>query len=135
MAYGGVVVLKGHIHAKKEKARNNVCGAAGEVGAEGARTRQKEKSRKWRVRSHPQKPQTTALHTPKRKKQKMTCAERQGKWVLKGHAHVKKEKAGNNVCGATPKREPAHALKKNPTTIIKNKTSGNFFQPHSILLL
>ena len=40
---GGVVVLKGHIHVKKEKAGNGVCGAAGEVGAEGARTRQKRK--------------------------------------------------------------------------------------------
>ena len=105
------------------------------MGAEGARTRQKGKSRKRRVWIHPQLIQTTALHTPKRKKQKMTCAERQGKWVLKGHAHAQKKKAGNDVCGATPKRKPAHVLKKNPTTIIKNKISGNFFQPYSILLL
>ena len=33
-------------HAKKKKTKNDVCGAAGEVGAEGARTRPKEKSRK-----------------------------------------------------------------------------------------
>ena len=33
-------------HAKKKKTKNDVCGAAGEVGAEGARTRHKRKSRK-----------------------------------------------------------------------------------------
>lgn len=68
----------------------------------------------------------------------MTCAERVGREVL----HTSKKEKQEMACaepplpsGATPKREPAHATPKNPTTIIKNKTSGNFFQPHSILLL
>lgn len=39
----------------------------------------------------------------------MTCA---GAVVLKGHMHVKKEKAGNGVCGAAGKGGAAHAKKK-----------------------
>ena len=107
--------LKGHVHVKKGKVGNDVCGAAGK---EGARTRQKEKnrkwrvrngggdrsctrqkgkSRKWRVRSHPQQRQTTVLYTPKRKKQEMTCAEPPPAVPNYRIAHAKKKKAGNGV--------------------------------------
>ena len=75
------------------------------------------------MRSHPQQPQTTALHTPKRKKQEMTCAEQWGRGELYTSkkkkqemtcakpppaapnyriAHAKKKKTKNDVCGATP---------------------------------
>ena len=48
---------------------------AREWGRGWACTRQKEKSKKWRVRSRPTQSKITALHTSKRKKQEMTCAE------------------------------------------------------------
>ena len=84
----------GALHTPKRKKQKMTCAERqGKWVLKGHAHVKKEKSRKWRVRIHPQKPQTTALHTPKGKKQKMTCAERQGKWVLKGHAHVKKEKS------------------------------------------
>ena len=37
------------------------------------------------------------------------CGER---LVLKGHVHVKKEKAGNNVCGAVALKGRVHVKKK-----------------------
>ena len=110
MTCAGAVVLKGHMHVKKEEERNNVCGAM--VLKRNA-------------------------HVKKGKARNGVC----GAGGKGGAAHVKKEKAGNGVCGAAPairshpKKETCTRLQKNPTTIIKNKTSGNFFQPYSILLL
>ena len=95
---------------------------------QGTGTRQKRKSKIWRVRSHPNRAQA---HARKEKARFGVC----GAPPNRAQAHARKEKARFDVCGATPKRKPAHVLKKNPTTIIKNKTSGNFFQPYSILLL
>ena len=66
------------------------------------RTRQKEKSKKWRVRSRPKLLQTTTAHTPKRKKQEMTCAEPPQTARNYRIAHVKKKKARNDVCGGAP---------------------------------
>ena len=43
-----------------------------------------------------------ALHTPKRKKQEMTCAEPPLPAPNCRAAHVKKKKARNGVCGAAP---------------------------------
>ena len=62
-------------HVKKKKARNAVCGAAPAGSKLPRRTRQKEKSKKWRVRSRPHRLQTAMSHTLKRKKQEMPCAE------------------------------------------------------------
>ena len=47
----GAVVLKGRAHVKKKKARNGVCGAIPAILKPSYCTRQKEKSKKWRVRS------------------------------------------------------------------------------------
>ena len=44
-------------HVKKKKARNGVCGAAQAIHKPPHSTRQKEKSKKWRVRSRPSYPQ------------------------------------------------------------------------------
>ena len=42
----------------------------------------------------------------------MECAERLGRRGLKGHVHVKKEKAANGVCGAAGEKGYVHAKKK-----------------------
>ncbi len=78
------------------KTGNGVCGAAGEKGAGGARTRQKGKKQEMTCAERQGRRE---MYTSKRKKQEMACAERLGR---KGHVHVKEEKAGNDVCGATP---------------------------------
>ncbi len=64
------------------------------------------------MRSHPQQRQTTALHTPKRKKQEIACAEPPPAAPNYRIVHVKKEKAENSVCGATGEIGVAHAKKK-----------------------
>ena len=64
----GAVGAEGACTRQKEKSRKWRVRSS---GAEGARTRQKEKSKKWRVRSRPchpgVPPQKGNPHTPKRK--------------------------------------------------------------------
>ena len=74
----GAVGAEGACTRQKEKSRKWRVRSS---GAEGARTRQKEKSKKWRVRSYPRHPGVPPKREP---------------------VHAKKKKAGNNVCGATP---------------------------------
>ena len=65
-------------HVKKEKTRNDVCGAAQAIHPSPCSTRQK------------------------RKKQEMTCAEPPKLSPLRPVAHAKKKKTRNDVCGAAP---------------------------------
>ena len=46
MTCAGAVVLKGHMHVKKAKAGNGVCGAAPTIPKAPHSTRQKRKSKK-----------------------------------------------------------------------------------------
>ena len=70
-------------------------------GAEGACTRQKEKSKKWRVRSHPCHPGAVLLHTSKRKKEEMTCAERH----QRGNLYTSKKKKQEITCAERHQKE------------------------------
>ena len=87
-------------HAVKEKARADVCGAAQSPLSGKAGTRRKEKSKSRRVRSGPIAAAREGRHTPKRKTQELTCAERPNRRCKGGQAHARKEKARNDVCGA-----------------------------------
>ena len=90
-------------HTSKRKKQEMTCAEPLPGGSKLPRcTRQKEKSKKWRVRSRPRRLQTAALHTSKRKKQELACAEPPPASPNCRAAHVKKKKARNNVCGAAP---------------------------------
>ena len=70
-----------------------------------AGTRQKRKSKIWRVRSTPNRAQ---VHARKEKARLGVC----GAIPNRAQAHARKEKARLGVCGAIPNRAQVHARKE-----------------------
>ena len=70
-----------------------------------AGTRQKRKSKIWRVRSNPNRAQ---VHARKEKARLGVC----GAIPNRAQAHARKEKARFGVCGAPPNRAQVHARKE-----------------------
>ena len=70
-----------------------------------AGTRQKRKSKIWRVRSNPNRAQ---VHARKEKARLGVC----GAIPNRAQAHARKEKARLGVCGAIPNRAQVHARKE-----------------------
>ena len=50
--------------------------------------------------------------------------------MLKGHVHAKKEKAGNNVCGATQKEKSPNNKKINLLGTFSNPTASYLYREH-----
>ncbi len=64
MTCAGAVVLKGHMHVKKEKARNDVCGAAGKGGTAHAKKKKARNNVCGAAPAIPEHPQKGNQHTP-----------------------------------------------------------------------
>ena len=67
MTCAGAVVLKGHMHVKKEEERNNVCGAAGKGGTAHAKKKKARNNVCGAAPAIPEHPQKGNLHTPSKK--------------------------------------------------------------------